>query len=66
MDLGPGAYRGQPPETPGHTRLRCQFTSAIEKTAFNWDGSLTAKGHKSYVVQCGAGRQSRRMSLKAG
>src|SRR5262249_48906475 len=35
-----------------------------------WDGSfglmVTARGHKSFVVQYRAGRQSRRMSLKAG
>jgi hypothetical protein len=38
--------------------------------AFYWEGSfglmVTAKGHKSYVVQYRAGRQSRRMSLKDG
>jgi hypothetical protein len=56
MDLVPGAYRGQPPETH----------PAFVDRAFYWDGSLTAKGHKSYVVQCGAGRQSRRVSLQAG
>jgi integrase len=38
--------------------------------AFYWEGSfglmVTDKGHKSYVVQYRAGRQSRRMSLKDG
>jgi integrase len=38
--------------------------------AFYWEGNfglmVTAKGHKSYVVQYRAGRQTRRMSLKAG
>src|SRR5215470_15615322 len=35
-----------------------------------WEGNfglmVTSKGHKSFVVQYRAGRQSRRMSLKAG
>ncbi len=56
--LTPGFVLNPPPPPEGRDRITY------------WEGNfglmVTARGHKSFVVQYRAGRQSRRMSLKAG